>query len=77
MKIASVEVIPVRLPLKGVLTLPRGASRTLDEGKREALVKVTEVDGHVGWGSAGPSRRCRTTTGSVWRPCRWRRCRDR
>jgi muconate cycloisomerase len=57
MRIASVEVFPVRLPLKGVLTLPRGASRTLEEGKRVALVKVTDSDGHVGWGEAGPSRR--------------------
>jgi len=57
MKIASVEVFPIRLPLKAVLTLPRGASRTLEEGKRIALVKVTDIDGHVGWGEAGPSRR--------------------
>jgi muconate cycloisomerase len=57
MRIASVEVFPVRLPLKGVLTLPRGASRTLEEGKRVALVKVTDSDGHVGWGESGPSRR--------------------
>ncbi|TAN50903.1 MAG: mandelate racemase [Betaproteobacteria bacterium] len=57
MKIARIEVFPVRLPLKAVLTLPRGASRTLDEGKRVALVKMTDADGHVGWGEAGPSRR--------------------
>jgi muconate cycloisomerase len=57
MRIASVEVFPVRLPLKGVLTLPRGASRTLEEGKRVALVKVTDSEGHVGWGESGPSRR--------------------
>ncbi|MBC5768049.1 mandelate racemase/muconate lactonizing enzyme family protein [Ramlibacter albus] len=57
MKIERVEVFPVRLPLKGVLTLPRGASRTLDEGKRVALVKVTDEDGNVGWGESGPSRR--------------------
>jgi L-Ala-D/L-Glu epimerase len=57
MKIASVEVIPVRLPMKAVLTLSRGPSRTLEEGKRVALVKITDSDGHVGWGEAGPSRR--------------------
>jgi L-Ala-D/L-Glu epimerase len=57
MNIASVEVFPIRLPLKAVLTLPRGASRTLDEGKRVALVKITDTDGNVGWGEAGPSRR--------------------
>lgn len=57
MKIARIEVIPLRLPLKAVLTLPRGASRTLDEGKRVALVKMTDADGHIGWGEAGPSRR--------------------
>jgi muconate cycloisomerase len=57
MNIASVEVIPVRLPMKAVLTLPRGPTRTLEEGKRVALVRITDSDGHVGWGEAGPSRR--------------------
>src|SRR5690606_19958900 len=57
MHIQSIEVFPVRLPMKAVLTLPRGPSRTLDEGKRIALVKLTDSDGYVGWGEAGPSRR--------------------
>lgn len=57
MKIQTIEVFPVRLPMKAVLTLPRGPSRTLDEGKRIALVKITDADGHIGWGEAGPSRR--------------------
>lgn len=57
MKIASIEVFPVRLPMKAVLTLPRGPSRTIAEGKRLALVKMTDEDGNVGWGEAGPSRR--------------------
>ena len=57
MRLESIEVLPIRLPLKAVLTLPRGPSRTLDEGKRIALVKITDSDGHVGWGEAGPSRR--------------------
>jgi muconate cycloisomerase len=57
MQIAAIEVFPIRLPLKAVLTLPRGPSRSLEEGKRVALVKVTDRDGHVGWGEAGPSRR--------------------
>ena len=57
MNIASIEVFPVRLPMKAVLTLPRGPTRTLEEGKRVALVKITDRDGHVGWGEAGPSRR--------------------
>ena len=57
MHIASIEVFPVRLPMKAVLTLPRGPTRTLEEGKRVALVKITDGDGHVGWGEAGPSRR--------------------
>ena len=42
---------------QAVLTLPKGASRTLDEGKRVALVRMTADDGSVGWGEAGPSRR--------------------
>src|SRR4029079_7664764 len=57
MKIRGIEVLPVRLPLKAVLTLARGVSRTLDEGKQVILVKMTADDGTVGWGEAGPSRR--------------------
>jgi muconate cycloisomerase len=57
MKIERIEVFPVRLATKAVLTLPRGPSRTLAEGKRVVLVKMTDADGHVGWGEAGPSRR--------------------
>jgi L-alanine-DL-glutamate epimerase-like enolase superfamily enzyme len=57
MQIKSVETIPVRLPLKGVVTLSRGVSRTLEEGKQIILVKMTADDGTVGWGEAGPSRR--------------------
>lgn len=57
MRIETIEVFPVRLPMKAVLTLPRGPSRTIAEGKRIALVKITDVDGNVGWGEAGPSRR--------------------
>lgn len=57
MQIKSIEVIPVRLPLKGVVTLSRGVSRTIEEGKQIILVKLTADDGTVGWGEAGPSRR--------------------
>jgi len=57
MKIDRIEVFPVRLPTKAVLTLPRGPSRTLAEGKRIVVVKMTDQDGNVGWGEAGPSRR--------------------
>jgi len=57
MRIDKVELFPVRMPLKGVLTLPRGASRSLEEGKRVVVVKMTGEDGTVGWGEAGPSRR--------------------
>ncbi len=57
MRIAKIDVYPVRLPMKAVLTLPRGPSRTIAEGKRVALVKITDIDGNVGWGEAGPSRR--------------------
>lgn len=57
MQIRSIEAFPVRLPLKGVLTLSRGVSRTIEEGKQIVLVKITGEDGTVGWGEAGPSRR--------------------
>jgi muconate cycloisomerase len=57
MRIERIEVLPVRLPIRGMLTLPRGPSRTEDEGKRIAVVKMTADDGTVGWGEAGPSRR--------------------
>ena len=57
MKIARIEVFPVRLPLRAVATLSRGVSRTIEEGKQLVLVKMTGDDGTVGWGEAGPSRR--------------------
>ncbi|NOZ32675.1 MAG: mandelate racemase, partial [Alphaproteobacteria bacterium] len=57
MKIERIEVFPIRLPLKSVLTLARGVSRTLEEGKQIAVVRITADDGTVGWGEAGPSRR--------------------
>jgi len=57
MRIQTIDVFPLRLPMKAVLTLPRGPSRTLDEGKRTALVRITDSDGNVGWGEASPSRR--------------------
>ncbi len=57
MQINSIEAIPVRLPLKSVVTLSRGVSRTIEEGTQIILVKLTADDGTVGWGEAGPSRR--------------------
>lgn len=57
MQIRSIEAFPIRLPLKQVLTLARGVSRTIEEGKQIVLVKITGEDGTVGWGEAGPSRR--------------------
>ena len=57
MKIARIDLLPLRLPLRRVLTLPRGASRTVDEGKRLLLARLETDDGRVGWGEASPSRR--------------------
>jgi len=57
MKIAHIETLAVRLPMKRVVTLARGVSRTLEEGKQIILVRITGEDGTVGWGEAGPSRR--------------------
>lgn len=57
MKIERIEVFPVRLPLKALSRLSRGVPRTMEEGKRILLVKMTADDGTVGWGEAGPSRR--------------------
>ena len=57
MKIERIEVLPVRLPLKALSRLSRGVPRTMEEGKRVILVKMTADDGTVGWGEAGPSRR--------------------
>jgi RNA polymerase-associated protein len=44
-RLARVDVLPLRLPLGRVLTLPRGASRSLEEGKRlrESLVASVPV----------------------------------
>lgn len=67
MKLARADVIPLRLPLRRVLTLPRGASRSLEEGKRLVLVRVESDDGGVGWGEASPSRRWSAETlESAW-----------
>ena len=67
MKIERIETIPLRLPLKAVLTLSRGTSRTIEEGKQLVLVKMTADDGTVGWGEAGPSRRWSAeTVHSCW-----------
>lgn len=57
MKISEIEVLPVRLPLGSVVKLSRGISRSIEEGKQIAMVKMTADDGTVGWGEAGPSRR--------------------
>ena len=57
MKIERIEIFPLRLPLKGTSRLSRGVPRTIEEGKRVILVKMTADDGSVGWGEAGPSRR--------------------
>jgi len=57
MKIERIDVLPVRLPLKALSRLSRGVPRTMEEGKRIILVKMTGDDGTVGWGEAGPSRR--------------------
>ncbi|MFP6774316.1 MAG: enolase C-terminal domain-like protein [Alphaproteobacteria bacterium] len=57
MKIKSIDLFPIVMPLKAVLTLPRGASRTLAEGKQNIVIRITDEDGDVGWGEAGPSRR--------------------
>ncbi|MBI4241797.1 MAG: mandelate racemase, partial [Candidatus Rokubacteria bacterium] len=57
MKISRIDVFPLRLPLRRVMRLPRGPSRTLEEGKRLLLVRVETEDGRVGWGEASPSRR--------------------
>jgi muconate cycloisomerase len=57
MKIATIEVFPIALPMKAVLTLPRGASHTPDVGRRSSVVKITADDGTVGWGESMPSPR--------------------
>jgi len=57
MKIERIEILPVRLPLKAMARLSRGVPRTMEEGKRVILVRMTADDGTVGWGEAGPSRR--------------------
>ena len=57
MKIDRIETFHLSMPLTGVVVLPRGSSRSMAEGKRVILVKLTADDGTVGWGEAGPSRR--------------------
>ncbi|MEQ8347622.1 MAG: enolase C-terminal domain-like protein [Sneathiellaceae bacterium] len=57
LKIQTVEVLPVRLPLRATVKLSRGIARSIEEGKQIAMVKITADDGTFGWGEAGPSRR--------------------
>ncbi len=42
MKIKRIDLFPIVLPLKAVLTLPRGASRSLAEGKQIILLRITD-----------------------------------
>lgn len=57
MRIERVDVFTVRMPLKAIVTLSRGPSRSFEEGKQVVMVRMTGEDGNVGWGESGPSRR--------------------
>ncbi len=56
MRIASIDVIPLLLPFRGVFRTSRGTVGSSAEGRTVVLVRLTTDDGVVGWGEASPSR---------------------
>jgi len=55
--IATIEVIPLRLPVIKELKISRGSIGSPQTGAPHILVKVTDENGVIGWGEARPSPR--------------------
>ncbi len=55
--IATIEVIPLRLPVRRELKISRGSVGSAQTGAPHILVKVTDESGVVGWGESRPSPR--------------------
>lgn len=55
MKLASIEVFPLRLPFREVFRIARGAVGNPEEGAPHVYVRVVAEDGSEGWGEARPS----------------------
>lgn len=57
MKLASVEVYPLRLPFREEFRIARGAVGNPEQGAPHVYVRVVAEDGTEGWGEARPSHR--------------------
>lgn len=57
MKISSIEVYPLSLPMKQNFQIARGSVGDQQEGAPHVYVKITSDSGEVGWGEARPSHR--------------------
>jgi len=57
LRLASVEVHPLRLPFREEFRIARGAVGNPQDGAPHVYVRVTAEDGSEGWGEARPSHR--------------------
>lgn len=57
MKLSSIDVIPLRLPLREELRIARGSVASPDAGAPHIYVHVVGENGVEGWGEARPSHR--------------------
>jgi len=57
MHIRQVEVFPLALPMKQSFSISGGTVGDRNRGAPHVYVKLTDDDGHVGWGEARPSPR--------------------
>ncbi|MFC4075822.1 mandelate racemase/muconate lactonizing enzyme family protein [Salinithrix halophila] len=57
MRIAKVEVFPLRLPMKGDFAISGGKVGEKDAGAPHVYVRITDENGEEGWGEARPSPR--------------------
>jgi muconate cycloisomerase len=57
MKIARIDVYPLRLPMREAFHIARGSVGDPESGAPHVYVQVTADDGRIGWGEARPSHR--------------------
>src|SRR5688500_3103894 len=57
MKLASIDVFPLRLPFREEFRIARGSVGNPEQGAPHVYVRVRADDGSEGWGEARPSHR--------------------
>jgi L-Ala-D/L-Glu epimerase len=57
MKIAQVDIYPLRLPFKTEFKIARGSVGNPEDGAPHIYVRITDENGVEGWGEARPSHR--------------------